>query len=130
MKRKALITILIVSSLFLLWFAVPGFTKNTSVFIRDFNVTEDGKEITLTVGVASSMGYIRSAAVREQQGGKLYIDCYSCFGGLNGKVGAKDTFTFSPDGSTETIALYRGSGSYETVLRKNSEGIWQREPSE
>lgn len=36
-----------------------GFTVNTSVFLDQFGVSEDGCALTFSVGVGSSMGFVR-----------------------------------------------------------------------
>ena len=127
MKKKVFPVIGVILILALAYFWVSsGFIKNTSVFINDYTVSSDGKKITINVGVSSSMGFIREVKVHQQQGGKLYLDCYSAFGGLNGRIGAKDTFTFLLSEDTSSIAVYRNSDCYETVLVKNADGLWQR----
>lgn len=126
MKKAVTWIIGIVLILAIVYFAGSGFIKNTSTFISGYNVSADGKEITLIVGVSSSMGHIRDVKVRQQYGGKLYLECYSAFGGLNGSIGAKDTFKFSLDEDTSGIAVYRGPNCYEEVLVKNADGTWQR----
>lgn len=72
------------------------------------------------------MGYIRDVRIHQQEGGKLYLDCYAAFGGLNGSIGARDTFTFALDDDTSIIAIYRNPGCYEEVLTKVEDGSWQR----
>ena len=127
MKKKVFPVIGVILILALAYFWVSsGFIKNTSVFINDYTVSSDGKKITINVGVSASMGFVREVKVHPQQGGKLYLDCYSAFGGLNGRIGAKDTFTFLLSEDTSSIAVYRNSDCYETVLVKNADGLWQR----
>lgn len=115
-----------VSAMALIYFAGSGFLRNTSAFIQDYSISADGKEITVKVGVSSSIGYIRDVKVRRQQGGELYLDCYSAFGGFNGSIGAKDTFTFQLKDDTAMISVYRGSNVYGKVLVKAEDGSWQR----
>lgn len=98
--------------------------KNTSAFVNDYTVSADGKEITLNIGVASSAGYIRDVAVHQQQGEKLYLDCYSAFGGLNGSIGAKESFTFELNDDTTIIAIYRILQFTELILRGKS--LWNK----
>ena len=109
MKKRAFIVLLIILVLLLTYFIGTGFMKNTSAYINDFSVSEDGSEITMNVGVSSSMGYIREVSIYQQEGGKLYIDCYSAFGGLNGSIGAKSVFTLPLDKDTTIIAIYRNT---------------------
>lgn len=126
MKKKIFAVLGIIIALVLIYFVGSGFMKNKSAFITDYSVSPDGKEITVSVGVSSSMGYIRDVNVHQQQGGKLYLDCYSAFGGLNGSIGAKDTFSFELNDDTMIIAVYRKSNVYEEVLVKAENGSWQR----
>lgn len=103
-----------------------GFVRKGDAYLEDYSVSEDGTEITLELGVASSAGYLRKAAVHQQAGGKLYLDCYAAFGGVNGSIGAQTTYRISLDAETKSIALYRNADCYEVILEKNEDGIWQR----
>ena len=125
MKKKAVLIIGIIAAVFLIYFIGSGFMKNSSVYIENYTVSADGTEITIHTGVASSMGYIRNVSIHQQQGGKLYLDCYSAFGGMNGSIGAKDTFTFRLNKETSIIAIYRNTDCYEEVLKKSADGSWQ-----
>lgn len=91
-----------------------------------YSISDDGGEITLNMGVASSSGYIRKVVIHQQEGGKMYIECYSAFGGINGNIGAKTVYTLPLDEETTTIGIYRNTNAYEEVLKKDSDGVWQR----
>ncbi len=133
MKKKIkilMISIFIAVGILISYFLASGFRKQGSVYVYDFTVSQDGQTITLDVGVSSSIGYIRKLDVKEQQGGKLYLDCYAAFGGINGKFGAKTSYTLPLDNETSMIAIYRGTDCYETVLEKNKEGVWKFSKSE
>ena len=125
MKKKIAIAVIAVLVVFLISFIGTGFLKNGSAYIDEYAVSEDGSEITLDISVASSAGYIRTATVHQQEGGKLYIDCYSAFGGFNGSVGAKNRFTLPLEEDTTIIGLYRNANCYEEVLQKDADGVWQ-----
>lgn len=118
---SVLVTFALLSALYLF---VPGFTKLGNVYIADYSVSEDGSEMTIRVGVAASIGYVREVAVYQQHGGKLYLDCYSAFGGINGSWGARTEFTVPLEADTEMIAIYRSPNCYETVLEKDEHGEW------
>lgn len=126
MRKKIRIALAIIASLLLIYFVGSGFMKNGSAYISEYSISQDGREITMDIGVASSMGYIRKVAIHQQESGKLYIDCYSAFGGVNGSVGAKTSFTLPLDEDTTMIAIYRNANCYEEVLRKDADGTWQR----
>ena len=87
------------------------------------------KKVVLIIGmitVASSMGYIRKASIHRQEGGKLYLDFYSAFGGMNGNIGAKNEYTIPLNEETNIISIYRKSNCYEEVLVKSDDGSWQK----
>lgn len=54
--------------------------------------------------------------VSQQESGKLYIDCYAAFGGINGSIGAKSRFTLPIEEGTTVIGIYRDKDCYEEVL--------------
>ena len=105
---------------------IPGFSKQGNVYIGEYSVSEDGKEMTIQVGVTSSIGYIRKVSVHQQHGGKLYLDCYSAFGGINGSIGAKNEYTIQIEADTNTIAVYRSPNAYEIIFEKDTNGNWNK----
>lgn len=126
MKKKVMIGMIVAVVLCGGYFIGSGFWKNGSVYMDGYSVSGDGREITLDIDVAASRGYIRKAAVSQQYGGKLYIDCYSAFGGINGRIGAKNSFTLPLDADTTIIGIYRNTNCYEEILHKDADGNWQR----
>ena len=122
--KIAVVVISVIVFLIALYLLLPGFTKQESVYISDYTVSDDGKEMTIKIGVSSSVGYVRKVSVHQQHGGKLYLDCYSAFGGINGSWGAKSEYIIQLDEETEAIALYRNSDCYEVVLNKTEDGKW------
>ena len=125
-KKAAVIVLAIIVALAALYVIAPGFTKQGNAYIVDYSVSEDGTEMTITVGVSTSIGYIRKVSEHQQHGGKLYLDCYSAFGGINGSWGATSKYTIQIDEDTEMIALYRSADCYDPVLEKDANGEWQR----
>ena len=126
LSRTILIALAVIVVLSAAYLVAPGFAKMGNVYITDFRVSEDGSEMTITVGVSTSIGYVRKVSVHQQHGGKLYLDCYSAFGGINGSWGAKNEYTIQLDEDTEMIALYRSPNCYDPVLEKGANGEWQR----
>ena len=124
--RKGLFTGILVAALFVGYFVAPGTFKNGAAAVTDYTVSADGTEITLELAVSDGLGALRKAAVSQQQGGKLYVDCYRAFGGFHGTIGAKDRFTLPLAADTESIALYRNENAYQTVLEKDAAGNWLR----
>ncbi len=118
----AVIVVLIVSFL-----VGTGFRKRTDVFLTEYAVSEDGTKITLQTSVASSMGYVRGF---HNDGGGVkphYLTFYATFGGLNSRLGAKDTFVLDVGEDDREIYFNRIGGGYELVLQKNSEtGVWEK----
>ena len=126
MKKTVIIIVGIVLVLGALYVLGSGFTKAGSAFIQDYAVSDDGTSMTITVGISGSVGYIRKVSVRQQEGGKLHLDCISAFGGINGSSGAKSEFVIPLDENTNTIGLYRNGNTYEVVLEKDASGEWNR----
>lgn len=126
MKKKMAIGMIVAVVLCGGYFIGSGFLRNGSVYMDGYSVSEDGREITLDIGVAASRGYIRKMEISQQMGGKLYIDCYAAFGGINGRIGAKSSFTLPLDADTEMIGIYRNTNCYEEILHKDADGSWQR----
>ena len=125
-KNKILVIVLaVIVALTALYVIAPGFSKQGNVYITDYSISEDGTEITITVGVSTSIGYVRNVSEYQQHGGKLYLDCYSAFGGINGSLGAKNEYTIQLDEDTEMIAIYRSVNCYDTVLEKDENGKWK-----
>lgn len=124
--KKILIGIaLFVLAELLIYLIGTGFIRNRFVEIRKWELSDSGEEITVTVSVPSSIGYVRKVRERSREGGRLCLDCYSAFGGINGKIGAKSSYTLTLGSDVNVIALYRGDGTYEDVLYKAADGTWQ-----
>ena len=97
----------------------------TDVYLKNFEVSSDGKIMTLKVGVTSSTGYIRK--MRRTSGSmNYYYTFYSTFG-INSKIGAKDTFEIELDENVDEIYFYTGDKGYKVVLIKNYiTGKWEK----
>lgn len=128
MVRKRIGVIVITALLIIAAFFVStGFRERTDVFLGDFSVSEDGRELTFTAGVFSSMGYIRG--YKDEGGGVKphYLKFYSTFGGLNSSLGAKGELVLELDEDDNEIFFSRPDGGYELVLQKDQEtGEWVR----
>lgn len=124
--KIVIITQIIVVALLGMYMLLTGFYRMSDAYIGEYTVAEDGGEITIEVGVAGSIGYIRNVAVNKQEDGIMYLDCYAAFGGINGKIGARGEYSFLLEKDTDTIALYRSDNRYEIILEKDNEGNWNR----
>ncbi|MBQ4652409.1 MAG: hypothetical protein IJB78_06815 [Oscillospiraceae bacterium] len=112
-----LLLIFSLSALFLL-----SLKARTDVYLKAFELSEDGKTMTLHVGLSSSAGYLRKMVVK-QGGDNKYITFYST-PGINSKIGAKDTFELELQPITADIYFYSGNGSYRKVLESREDGMW------
>lgn len=116
MKKKIVfIVILMLTAMGILLLSTGG--KRTDIFLYDFTVTEDGNIMTINVGVASSMGYVRTLRVKED-GDNKYITFYQTYG-LNSRIGAENEFQIELNPSCKGIYFYRGDAGYELVLQKD-----------
>lgn len=110
-----------------IWLTATGFTVQTTAYIDDFSVSEDGSELSLRVGVSASMGYVR--AFRDEDGGEKNhtLKFYSAWGGLNSSLGAKNEFTLPLSNEDTEIYIYHGENGYDLALQKDEDtGEWCR----
>ena len=59
MKKKILIISIIAVAIGLVGLFIASGGSRTDVFLKDFELSQDGKTMTLKVGVSSSAGYVR-----------------------------------------------------------------------
>lgn len=120
------IALLTAAAILLAYFVGTGMLVKNDVYLGEYYVSEDGKSLTFTVGVASSMGFVRT--FRDKGGGVKphYLTFYSCFGGLNSSFGTKTSFVLPTEANDTEIYFNRRRAGYELVLRKNADGIWEK----
>lgn len=129
-KKILIILLAVVVVLSSLYIVGTGFFQRTDVYLGDYSVSEDGKELTFNASVASSMGFVRG--YKDEGGGVKphQLTFYSTFGGLNSSFGAKNEFVLELDKDDTEIYFKRAKGGYELVLLKNAEtGEWERPDS-
>lgn len=122
MKKKILIISIVVVAVIIVGLFVMFGGSRTDVFLKDFELSQDGKTMTLKVGVSSSAGYVRKMK-RTSGSMNYYFTFYSTFG-INSRLGAKDTFTIDIDNNVDEIYFYTGSKGYKKVLELNDDGEW------
>lgn len=116
MKKKIVfVVILLLTVMGILIYSTGG--KRTDIILNDYTVSEDGNIMTINVGVASSMGYVRTLRLKDD-GDKKYITFYQTYG-LNSKIGAENEFQIELNPSCKGIYFYRGDTGYELVLEKD-----------
>ena len=126
-KKKTLIISIIVVALIVIGFFIASGGARTDVFLKDFELSQDGETMTLKVGVSSSAGYVRKMK-RTSGSMNYYFTFYSTFG-INSRLGAKDTFTIDIDNNVDEIYFYTGGKGYKKVLELNDDGEWVRVPA-
>ncbi len=108
-------------------FVTPGFQKRTDVYLQDYSVSQDGSVITMRMFTTGSMGYIRTMET-EQVHNELHCSFYSCFGGLNSSLGAKNRFEINLEdfaNSAESIYLDRAGLDQLVLERDAGTGEWR-----
>lgn len=118
MKRKILVGIGILIIILIGSFILLTGRARTDVVLGGYDLSADGKTMTLKVGVSSSAGYIRKMK-RTSGSMNYYLTFYSTFG-INSKLGAKDTFEIELDENVDEIYFYTGNKGYKLVLIKDS----------
>lgn len=126
MKKSLVILLLVLVCAAAAWMLLSGFSVNSSVYLDDFSVSDDGSALTFTVSVGSSMGYVR--AYTDEGGGVKphYLKFYSAWGGLNSMLGAKSQYTLTLSPTDTELYFYHGSGGYTLALQKGTDGVWHR----
>ena len=99
-KKKIIILVIFVLFIIINLFLLTGQSR-TDVYLKDFEVSSDGKLMTLKVEVTSSAGYIRKMK-RTSGGMNYYFTFYSTFG-INSRFGSKDTFVIELDNNVDEI---------------------------
>ena len=126
MMKKLLITVLLMIAVIIGWIVGTGLMTRTDVYLAEWSVMPSGDVLTVKVGVAGSMGYIR--AYRDVSEGPeiVRLRFYSAFGGLNSHMGARNTFVIPLSDECREVCFVRADG-IQTVLRKNeTTGEWER----
>lgn len=127
MKKKRLVLFSVVAVIILVisFLIGTGFTKNPNVQIINYSVSEDGEELTFTIGIPYSIGYVRG--YNDVGGGVKphYLDFYNTFGVINSSWGAQFEYVLELDEDDTEIYFNRADGGYELVLQKNVDtGEW------
>lgn len=118
MRKKVFVGIIIFVIILIGSFILVTGGARTDVILGGYDLSADGKTMTLKVGVSSSAGYIRKMK-RTSGSMNYYLTFYSTFG-INSKLGAKNTFEIELDENVDEIYFYTGNKGYKLVLIKDS----------
>lgn len=125
MKKRILISLIVIITIVIIGFVLVNFIKRTDVFLGEYTVTNDGTQISMDVGVASSMGYLGRYSTKQVEN-RLYVTFYSALRGHNTFAGGNLITIDLPQGCDE-IYFNRSGGEYELMIQKNNEtGEWER----
>lgn len=125
MKYKTLLALLSVIALCII--VGSGFCTRTDVMLTDYHTADDGSILTMKVGVADPMGYVRACS-EKQDGDRLYVRFWSAFGGYSGSLGASDSFSIKvPDMCREIYFCRSGDESDLVLSRDDVTSDWKRE---
>ncbi len=121
-KSKFIIIVCIVIIILIGLFLLLTGGARTDVYLKNYELSDDGKTMILNIGVSSSTGYVRKMK-RTSGSMNYYYTFYSTFG-INSKLGAKDSFEIDLDQNVDEIYFYTGNKGYKQVLEKNENGEW------
>lgn len=129
MKKKSkiiLVVLIIVGLVCFDYFIGCGFRVRGDACLVDFAVSPHKDEMTITVGVMSSVGYTRAIENISDDPEIMKLRCYSAFGGINGSIGAEHRFVIDLPEECKEIYFY-SFGSFRLEINKNEEtGEWER----
>ena len=125
MKRKITISLTVITALVVIYFVISSFIQRTDVFLGEYTVSDDGTQIDMEVGVASSMGYIGRYSIKQDRN-CMYLTFYSANRGVNTPSGG-NMITINLLLECDAIYFNRSGGKFQKMLQKNSEtNEWQR----
>lgn len=110
-------------SLWLVYVVGSGFLPCSNVFLINYTVPPGKGEMTIHVGVASSIGYTRAVRNVSRSPDVLELEFYSAFGGINGSWGARHIFVIPVPEQCREIRFLRAEGTVP-VLVKDVAGAW------
>lgn len=122
-KKKFLLIAAVL--LVLVYLLGTGMMQRTDVHLANWQLDENGTQLTMQVGVPTSMGFVRDFTDKGGGVKPHYLHFYAAYGGLNSSLGAKHEFVLDLQPDDSEIYFYRGDGGYELVLQKNASGEWQ-----
>ena len=126
MLKRLLITVLLIFAVMIGWIIGTGLMTRTDVYLAEWSVMPSGDVLTVKVGVAGSMGYIRDCRDVSVEPEVVRLRFYSAFGGLNSRMGAQNAFVIPLSDECREICFVRADG-VQTVLCKNeTTGEWER----
>ena len=123
MKKAVCVLLGILLVLGAVWFFLPGCLTRSDVYLADFAVPAHGEDMTVTVGVASSVGYTRGWKNVSDHPQEMKLQFYSAFGGINGTFGAENRYVIPLDEECARILFYR-DGIWQEELVKDQAGRW------
>lgn len=126
MIRNCLISLLLILALVGMWMVGTGMMSRTDVYLAEWAVMPSGDALTVKVGLAGSMEYVRACRNVSTDPDTVLLRFYSAFGGLNSDVGAQNVFVIPLKAGCREIRFERG-GTSQAMLRKNElTGEWER----
>ena len=126
MKKKIITILVFVVLVAMAWIIGSGFIKRSDVYLVDYSLSKDGTEITLQVGLAGSMGYIRDFLNDTNETEFMEMQFYSAFGGFNSSIGAKNEFVILLNPECREIYFYHNDGFDLVLWKKQDTGEWVR----
>lgn len=120
--RKLIIVFMVLIFLVICGLFLLTGKARTDVYLKDFEVSSDGKKMILKVGVSGSSGYVRKIE-RTSDSANGYYTFYSTYG-INSRLDSKDTFEIELDEDMNEIYFYIGNGDYKLVLTRYVLNEW------
>lgn len=109
------------------WLLLTSSARRTDVFLGEYAALPSGDVLTIHVGVAGSMGYIRSCSDVSEEPDEVILRFYSAFGGLNSALGAQDVFLVSVK-DADAVYFDSTDGPRLVLQRNDVTGAWERVP--
>lgn len=124
MKKAVKIIIIIAVILVVLigaYMIGSGFKRASNIYVIDYKVS--GETMTIRVVSGNTVGGFVRTLKPVKNGSDVTLNPYSAFGGINGKIGAKDDFDIDVSGA-DKIYMSDASGKNSKLVLEKVDGEW------
>lgn len=124
MKKLLIFILSIAILLFGGYYIGIGFLPMGDVLLSDFSVSSSNDRLTISVFVESSVGYTRTVKNVSDNPEILKLKFYPAFGGINGKIGAQDTFDLELSPLCKEVYFLHDAEYILQLAKDESTGEW------
>lgn len=126
MLKRFFAALILTALLVGVWIISTGLMTRMDVYLAEWSVMPSGDVMTIKVGVAGSMGYIRACSDVSKDPETVCLRFYSAFGGLNSDMGARNVFAIPLTDECREVCFIRADGIRTVLCKNENTGVWER----